>query len=166
MNKPDLLLTIEKEGFTPKRKGKYYWLSCPFHQDRNPSLKIDTERQNFFCFSCQQHGSAIDFVMALHGLSFRETLQYLKIHEPLRVNSHQQKIKSLVNQFREREKSLKAELTDYYRDFHSITRDLQTWEEVEEFTEDFNLIPLAEYYLEILTSGTDEDKYYLMKRIR
>ncbi len=72
----------------------------------------------------------------------------------------------MVNDFRDREKSLKKELTDYFRDFKAITRDLKTWEEAEEFEDDFNLMPLAEYFLEILSEGTDRQKYNLIKGMK
>ena len=166
LQKPEILTTIEKEDFAPKQRGKYYWLNCPLHEDNTPSFKIDTDRQNFYCFGCGKHGSVIDFIMALHGLTFREALRYLNIQDTPKIDSQQQTKRSLVKAFREWEKSLKKRLTDYYRDFHAITKDLQTWDEAELFTDDFHLISLAEYYLEILTNGTDEEKYNLMKRIR
>lgn len=166
LQKPDIITTIEKEGFKPIQKGKSFWLSCPFHSDKTPSFKIDTDKQRFYCFGCGVSGDSIAFIQRLNGSNFKEALQYLNLQEPLRINSEQQKRRALVNAFREWEKSLKKELTDYYRYFKAITRDLKTWEEVESFADDFHLISLAEYYLEILTNGTDEEKYNLMKRIR
>jgi len=164
MNKPDIIQTIEQAGYEPKRKGKSYWLNCPFHEEKTPSLKIDTDKQRFYCFGCGQHGSAIDFIMALHGLTFKEALQYLNIQDPIKIDSQQQKKRSLVKAFREWESSFKKELTDYYRDFHATTRHLQTMDEVEEYAKDFHLMPVVEMYLDILTDGNDEDKYNLMKR--
>ena len=38
---------------------------CPFHNDRNPSMKID---KRFHCFACQADGDAVDFVSRLFGL--------------------------------------------------------------------------------------------------
>jgi len=35
---------------------------CPFHDDRNPSLKIDGERGIYKCFSCGSGGNALKFV--------------------------------------------------------------------------------------------------------
>lgn len=166
LQKPDILTTIEKEGFKPIQKGKSFWLSCPFHADKTPSFKIDTDRQRFYCFSCNCKGDSIAFIEKLHNLPFKEALQYLNLQEPLRINSEQQKRRALVNDFRDREKSLKKELTDYFRDFKAITRDLKTWEEVEELAEDFHLISLAEYFLEILSEGTDRQKYNLIKGMK
>lgn len=166
LTKPDIIETIQREGFAPIRKGKSFWLSCPFHSEKTPSLKIDTDKQRFYCFGCGASGDSISFVQKLHGSNFKETLQHLNLKKPLKINSEQKKRRTLVNDFREWEKSLKNELTDFYREFKAITRDLKTWEEVEEFEDDFNLMPLAEYFLEILTNGTDEDKYNLYKRMK
>ena len=166
LTKPDIIETIQREGFAPIRKGKSFWLSCPFHSEKTPSLKIDTDKQRFYCFGCGASGDSISFVQKLHGSNFKETLKQLNLKKPLKINSEQKKRRTLVNDFREWEKSLKNELTDFYREFKAITRDLKTWEEVEEFEDDFNLMPLAEYFLEILTNGTDEDKYNLYKRMK
>ncbi|OQB72583.1 MAG: DNA primase [Deltaproteobacteria bacterium ADurb.Bin135] len=166
LQKPDILTTIESAGFAPKRKGKHYWMNCAFHEEKTDSCILDTDKQRFYCFGCGASGDSISFIQKLHGLTFRETLRYLNLQDPPKIDSQQQKKRTLVKAFREWEKSLKKGLADYYRDFHAITKDLQTWDEAESFADDFHLISLTEYYLEILTSGTDEEKYNLMKRIR
>jgi DNA primase len=166
MIKPDIIQTIQEAGFEPKRKGKSFWLSCPFHEEKTPSLKIDPERQSFFCFGCQTGGDSISFIQKFYSLSFKDACKHLNLQEPHKINSETQKKRTLVNDFREWEKSLRKELTDFYRDFKSITRNLKTWEEVEEFEEGFHLMPYVEWYLEILTNGTNEEKYNLFKRTR
>ena len=47
---------------------------CPFHNDRNPSMKVD---KRFHCFACQADGDAIDFVSRLFGLSSKEAAMKL-----------------------------------------------------------------------------------------
>ena len=39
--------------------------NCPFHEDHNPSLKLD---RHFYCFGCHAHGDVIDFVSQLFGV--------------------------------------------------------------------------------------------------
>lgn len=57
---------------------------CPFHDDTNPSLKIDGRRGIFKCFSCGTAGNAVKFVQEyskLHGnrtLSFVEAVRLLQ----------------------------------------------------------------------------------------
>ena len=38
---------------------------CPFHNDRNPSLLLDSR---FICFGCGEKGDAIDYVTKLFGI--------------------------------------------------------------------------------------------------
>jgi len=161
-NKPDIIQTIEQAGIDLKRNKTL----CPFHTERTPSFVVNPKRQTFHCWGCGEHGDVITFIQKYYGLSFKDACKYLNLNTPTKLNSATQHKRTLVNDFREWEKSFRKELTDYYRDFKEITRDLKTMEEVEEYAEDFHLMPIAEWYLEILTTGTDEDKYNLFKRIR
>ena len=68
-------------GFTPNRGG---FISCPFHSDKTPSLKIYIEPgRGWNCFGCGKGGSAIDFVMALFGLEFMGAIR--KINDDFRL---------------------------------------------------------------------------------
>jgi hypothetical protein len=55
---------------------------CPFHDDKTPSLLIDSSRdqgrQHFHCFACGAHGDAIDLVKKQLGLGFREAVDWLE----------------------------------------------------------------------------------------
>ena len=42
---------------------------CPFHKDKNPSMKIDSR---YYCFGCGEKGDAIDFVAKFYGLGKKE----------------------------------------------------------------------------------------------
>ena len=44
---------------------------CPFHEDTNPSLKVNTERNIYHCFACGAKGNVLDFVMAMDGTDIR-----------------------------------------------------------------------------------------------
>lgn len=48
---------------------------CPFHNDRNPSMKLYHHR--FHCFGCQADGDVIDFTARLYGLSPKEAAEKL-----------------------------------------------------------------------------------------
>jgi len=52
---------------------------CPFHDDRKPgSFRINLISGAYKCFACgTSGGDIIDFVRALHGLSFVEALKKL-----------------------------------------------------------------------------------------
>lgn len=48
---------------------------CPFHDDKNPSMKLNEEY--FYCFGCGATGDVIDFVARLFGLNSYEAAQKL-----------------------------------------------------------------------------------------
>ena len=49
-------------------------ICCPFHADRNPSMKVDFR---FHCFGCGADGDVIDFVAKLFQLSLRQAVKKL-----------------------------------------------------------------------------------------
>ena len=42
---------------------------CPLHNEKSPSFTVYSNTNSWHCFGCGAGGSAIDFVMALCGLS-------------------------------------------------------------------------------------------------
>ena len=62
-----------KEQVTAREAAEYYghqvnrsgMMICPFHPDRNPSMKVD---KNFYCFGCHEKGDVIRFVSRRFGL--------------------------------------------------------------------------------------------------
>lgn len=51
------------------RVGKNGMAACPFHNDKNPSMKVD---RRFHCFGCQADGDVIDFAARLHEIGAKE----------------------------------------------------------------------------------------------
>ncbi len=51
------------------RVGRNGMCVCPFHEDKNPSMKVD---RWFHCFGCQADGDVIDFVSRLENVSPKE----------------------------------------------------------------------------------------------
>jgi hypothetical protein len=50
---------------------------CPFHKDRNPSLKIYSDGKGFFCFTCGAGGDQIKFVAKYHDINNYEAAKRL-----------------------------------------------------------------------------------------
>ena len=42
---------------------------CPFHGEQTPSLSFNTQKNVFYCFSCEASGDCIDLVRSLEGYS-------------------------------------------------------------------------------------------------
>ena len=59
------------------RKGRSWTGLCPFHKEKSPSFNVNADRGFFHCFGCKESGSSVDFLMKLHGLSFRESVEDL-----------------------------------------------------------------------------------------
>jgi hypothetical protein len=61
-----------------RKSGARLHVRCPFHgADKYPSMVIYNNNNTYHCFGCQRNGSSIDFVMELHGLTFRQAVEYL-----------------------------------------------------------------------------------------
>lgn len=58
-------------GIEVRRNGM---VCCPFHDDKNPSMKVD---HRFHCFGCGADGDVIDFAARLYNLSPKEAAQKL-----------------------------------------------------------------------------------------
>lgn len=50
------------------------FMCCPFHGEREPSLKVYPGSGGWHCFGCGKGGSVIDFVMEHEGCGFREAV--------------------------------------------------------------------------------------------
>ena len=74
-----ILDVLERYGVAAERQenGTQFKALCPFHEDKNPSLSVDPQKNVWHCFGCQKGGSSIDFVMEKEGLSFKEAVDLL-----------------------------------------------------------------------------------------
>ena len=60
-----------------RRQGRNYVATCPWHDDRRPSLQINSERQTWKCWVCDVGGDVFSFLMRFEGIEFREALEML-----------------------------------------------------------------------------------------
>jgi DNA primase len=59
------------------RRGREWTGLCPFHKERTPSFSVVEDKGFYHCFGCGAHGGALDFVMAVERLEFREAIERL-----------------------------------------------------------------------------------------
>ena len=71
------LVDLVSESVRLTKKGSSYWGCCPFHSEKTPSFHVVPDRQIYKCFGCGKGGGAINFVMELENLSFREAVEVL-----------------------------------------------------------------------------------------
>ena len=90
---------------------------CPFHDDKNPSMKVD---QRFHCFGCGADGDVIDFTAKLFNLSPKEAAEKLVQDFGLIYDSQAPPRRRYVRQkteaqkFREDRQRCYRVLSDYY----------------------------------------------------
>ena len=90
---------------------------CPFHDDKNPSMKVD---QRFHCFGCGADGDVIDFTAKLFDLSSKEAAEKLAQDFGLIYDSQAPprrryvRQKTEAQQFREDWQRCYRVLSDYY----------------------------------------------------
>ena len=73
---------VVKQSVTVREAAELYGIAvgrsgmacCPFHDDRHPSMKVDTR---FHCFGCGADGDVIDFTARLYDLSPKEAAEKL-----------------------------------------------------------------------------------------
>ncbi|MCU0714318.1 MAG: CHC2 zinc finger domain-containing protein, partial [Pirellula sp.] len=60
-----------------RRQGRGFVGTCPFHDDRRPSLQINPDRQTWKCWVCDIGGDIFSFVMKRENVTFPEALRML-----------------------------------------------------------------------------------------
>ena len=101
-------------GIEVKRNGM---ACCPFHDDKNPSMKVD---QRFHCFGCGADGDVIDLTAQLYNLSPKEAAEKLAQDFGLIYDSQAPprrryvRQKTEAQQFREDRQRCYRVLSDYY----------------------------------------------------
>lgn len=65
-----------------KKAGKEYKALCCFHEEKSPSLYVNTEKNEYHCHGCGAGGGAINFIMETERLGFRDALKELVRRHP------------------------------------------------------------------------------------
>ncbi len=71
------IVALVGEYLALARVGSKYKALCPWHNDHNPSLEVNPERQSFKCWVCGVGGDVFDFVMNKERVEFPEALRML-----------------------------------------------------------------------------------------
>ena len=120
-----------KQSVTTRQAAEHYGIrvgrngmcACPFHDDKNPSMKVD---RRFHCFGCQADGDVIDFVSRLENVSPKEaalmlaqdfSIPYEDKEPPGRSRRPQPRQESPEQQFKRMERHCFRVLSDYHNRF-------------------------------------------------
>lgn len=116
-----LLRLAESQGHELKKECKDYVMCCPFHEEETASMKITPLNNLFHCFSCDEGGSVIDWVMKTQGVSFRHAVEILRTDsslaaEPLKAkNATVRKLASPLSEDADKQTALQQVIA-YYHD--------------------------------------------------
>lgn len=157
----------EHYGLRVNRNGM---VCCPFHNDRNPSLKLNEDY--FYCFGCGAKGDVIDFVARLFDLSNYEAAQRLAVDFGIGIEPGQTAAAPLkpkrphIRQLREDEMLCFRVLTDYQHlleDWKVRYAPRTPEDELNDcFVEACQMLDHIEYLADILTVGTLEERVALV----
>ena len=71
------IVDLVSESVRLTRKGNSYWGCCPFHSEKTPSFHVVPDRQMYKCFGCGKGGGAVNYVMELENLPFKDAIAVL-----------------------------------------------------------------------------------------
>ena len=71
------IVDLVSESVRLTKKGNSYWGCCPFHSEKTPSFHVVPDRQMYKCFGCGKGGGAVNFVMELENLPFKDAVAVL-----------------------------------------------------------------------------------------
>ena len=179
------LFEAVKEAVTAREAAERYGLQvsrngmavCPFHHDKNPSMKLD---QRYYCFGCQATGDVIDFVSKYLEITVKDAAENLaddfgvqyesQISRPRARDKNDKKEKTLDQFFQEEQTRYFLVYSDYYHllkkwktqyapkieddDFHPL------------FCEVMEKFSIIEYKMDVLLHGSLMDRASLIVECR
>ena len=152
----------ERYGIPVNRHGM---CKCPFHKDRNPSMKVD---KRYHCFGCQADGDVISFTSRLFGFNRKAAAYKLASDFGIRADGREAKVIPFRRPVTE-ETVTEHRAAHYFRELSDYRNQLVRWSEEyapkspEEdfhphFAEALMNLPVVENDLDILLSGDIKDK--------
>lgn len=145
-------------GLEPDRAG---FLPCPFHKDKDPSLKVYPDSGGWHCFGCGAGSDLIDFVMKMESLTFLDAVQVitdragLSGHRSLRRDKY---ARNFTKQFKQKEIQKKNKEIQYWlskvQGYDRVMASATEW--TPELAEACQNKAYAEYRLEVAQGLCDE----------
>ena len=165
----------EAAGFYGIRVNRSGMAVCPFHNDKNPSMKLD---RRFHCLGCGADGDVIDFVAKLFGIGNKAAAEKLASDFGIAYdrwkppdNAARQRAKVRKDRrtlYEEAERNFYRILTDYYHlmrrwkeERAPITPD-ETWDSY--FCEALRNMDEVAYVLDCFLSSGPEEKVRIINR--
>ena len=147
---------------------------CPFHNDRNPSMKLNDDY--FFCFGCGERGDVIDLTAGLYGMNKGEAAH--KLAEDFGVGcdiamgdlAELQKMRSDREREQEEERQVFLMLTErLYTLRDRIVRFAPKTPDEDldpRFVEACHALAWVEYLVDVLCTGDEREKREVVAELR
>ena len=165
-----------KEAVTTRQAAEAYGIPvrrngmclCPFHNDKNPSMKVD---KRFHCLGCQADGDVIDFTAKLFGLTAKEAAMKLAAdfgvsydargHDPPVKRPVKPKIRDELRQRQTEQRCFRAyagylHLLEDWKERYAPKPEDAEWHPL--FVEALQKRDYVEYLLDTLLTGTEAEK--------
>ncbi|MDH5737110.1 MAG: DNA primase, partial [Gammaproteobacteria bacterium] len=91
-----------------RKTGQNYVGLCPFHNEKSPSFSVSADKQFYYCFGCQESGSALRFVMEFENIDFVAAVEQLAGNLGLEVP----RLEGAASKTREAQQSRRKSLYD------------------------------------------------------
>ena len=103
VDRTDIVQVVSRHVQLTKR-GNRYWGLCPFHMEKSASFTVNPQMQMYYCFGCHASGGAINFLMEMEHMEFKEAVAFLadEAHIPLPENFNREREKPEIKGQRER----------------------------------------------------------------
>ncbi|MCD8358690.1 MAG: CHC2 zinc finger domain-containing protein [Oscillospiraceae bacterium] len=156
-------MAAEHYGLTVSRNGM---VRCPFHDDRHPSMKLYED--HFHCFGCQANGDVIVLAAKLFGIAPLKSAQ--KLAADFGIHEGRPSVQAKLNRHKmqaENERLCFRVLCDYLHilEYWKTQYVPKTSEDEIDprFTEACHRLERTQYFIDILTGGTLEDRAELVQ---
>ena len=159
----------EHYGLQVNRNGM---CSCPFHEDRHPSMKLN--ERYFYCFGCGATGDVIDFVARLLDLSAYEAAQ--RLAADFGLDTSRPSVVAQVKKYRPRVNQLKRDENFCMNVLSGYLHLLEDWKEQyapeapedeldERFVEACHKLEYVEYLNDLLLMSDQEERADTVKEL-
>lgn len=116
---------LQHYGYAPRRSGR---IPCPLHNGKDNNFSY---KQGYFkCFVCGEHGSVIDFVMKLFGISYPQAIIRLDADFNLGITGEKPMPAQQSKAFLERQEAQRQE-AQRRADYYAAAAEHQYWHEIQ-----------------------------------
>lgn len=99
------------------KKGNKYFCCCPFHNEKTPSMCVNTDGQYYHCFGCGASGDVITFVMEMESVGYVDAVKLLAERAGMELPEYHGD--GDYKKKKDRQETLKALMKDAARYYHN-----------------------------------------------